>query len=170
MRWDLVVVGSLLVAAGPAAADWEYTHWGMTPEEVAAASGGAVTALPEDKRENIEAAGMTNAAEGTFTSGDLTLRVGFSFDNEDGGLVCVAYGPTAVADNPKLEAYLRQRYGTPANESSLDAIGMTSLSWTAPDDISLDMLKDQPGTVIHCRTEPEGGNEEGSAPPPSPSD
>ena len=151
-------------------ADWEYTHWGMTPEEVASASGGAVTVLPEDKREVIESAEMTNAAEGTFTSGDVKMRVGFSFDSNDGGLVCVAYAVYAATDNPKLEAYMRQRYGQPANESSLEAIGMTSLTWKTPDDISLDMMKDQPGTVIHCRMEPESENEEGSAPPPSPPD
>ena len=42
---------ALLVLASPDAADWEMTRWGMTPEDVAAATGGAARVVPPTSAE-----------------------------------------------------------------------------------------------------------------------
>jgi hypothetical protein len=38
---NTILFGLAMIASAPAFADWQWTHWGMTPEEVVAASYGS---------------------------------------------------------------------------------------------------------------------------------
>lgn len=154
-----VVTTMLAVALLPlntARADWAYTKWGMTPEQVAKASGGAVAVLPADKRRTIKEINLENAAEGTFIDGKLRLRVNFSFDTRTGGLACIGYVVEDKAQGEQLRDWLVQRYGKPQNVSGLPAIGMQSLSWTKPDEINLDLVTGEPAYVLHCSHDSQG--------------
>ncbi len=128
-------------------ADWEYTHWGMTPEQVAAASGGSVKVLPKSER---KAAGDHSeiAAEGSFKMGGRTLSVGFQFDTTTNGLECVLYD--AMGDNVAMVTdMLTKKYGPPEKKTYGPAY---SLIWKTPEPIELG-VNDKPlgGAVNHCR-------------------
>ncbi len=43
--FSILAISSLILAGSPALADWQYTRWGMTPNEVLAASEGAAVRL-----------------------------------------------------------------------------------------------------------------------------
>lgn len=66
-----------IMSASPAYADWQFTRWGMTAEQVAAASGGTVTVGPGDPKE--EYAGAKIGALGTYVSGEYKFRAVFYF-------------------------------------------------------------------------------------------
>ena len=53
-----------VLAAAPAHAHWENTRWGMTPEQVVAASGGQARLLPERSRPRIPP--LVTVAQGEF--------------------------------------------------------------------------------------------------------
>lgn len=69
---------AILLGVGEARADWQYTKWGMTPEQVEAASSGlAKVAGP--------------VVKGTYKSGDITFLTEFYFQN--GGLHLISLKP-----------------------------------------------------------------------------
>ncbi len=145
-----VLTGMLLLACSPSAAmaDWAYTHWGMTPEQVAAASSGAAKVLPPAQRTRYEEDHWELAVEGTFNDGPLRLSVGFTFDTRGGGLKCVMYNVLG-ADVEVLRAALLKRYGKPGHESSF--AGSTTQVWTTPDHIDLVVGENPTAAVVnHC--------------------
>lgn len=138
-----------LLSAPAAHADWEYTRWGMTPEQVVAASGGKAELLPEKSRPRVPP--LVTAASGEFNVGPLRLRTVFSFDIERGGLACVFYGVTSHEDDEAFKAVLVGRHGQPQSESGLPIIGQTSFGWkTATDEIDASFSKDDPAYAMHC--------------------
>lgn len=62
--------------ASPAAANWQYTTWEMSPEQVIAASGGQARAASAGGDLTV---GSTKGAEGTFTAADRIFNVRFYF-------------------------------------------------------------------------------------------
>jgi len=131
-----------------AVADWAYTRWGMTPEQVAAASGDAVTVLPPAQRTRNEDDHWELAAEGTYTDGMLSFAVGFTFDTQGSGLKCVMYN--AMGDDVEaLRIAMGKRYGRPSAESSFDT--SQTLTWRRPDNIEL-IIGQSPmaAVVIDC--------------------
>jgi hypothetical protein len=133
----------------PAAADWAYTKWGMTPEQVVAASNGTAHVLPADKRTRNDADKWEIAADGNYKDGDLPLSTGFMFDLKSGGLICVVYNATGKPSEA-LEAKLTQRYGSPAEQS--DIFTMKTIHWTKPDDVELTVdVKRLTAAVMHCQ-------------------
>lgn len=74
-----VIFLSLLCLAWPAnaSAQWQYTDWGMSPEQVVAASNGEVNRAPSDPQREWE--GVDIAAEGTYRSGDYDFKSIFYF-------------------------------------------------------------------------------------------
>ena len=104
MRWLLVT--ALLAVPTSAAADWQYTRWGMTPAQVVAASNGAVELSsgfggPERRAGAVAAAGRYDAGEFHFTAE-------FMFRN--GGLTGVSLVETGEACG-RLEYALTDKYG-----------------------------------------------------------
>jgi hypothetical protein len=148
VRWILLSLVGLLIA--PAVyADWEYTRWGMTPEQVVAASGGKAKLLPEEKRPRVPP--LVTAATGEFNDGAMQLRSVFSFNIERGGLACVSYGVLSPDQNGTFRTALVSRYGPPQSKSTVAFLGQENLGWkTATDEINASFSKDEPAYAMHC--------------------
>ena len=146
----LILIGAC--GAAPAMADWEYTKWGMTPEQVASASKGAVTVLEPNQRKRIEEAKMESGAEGTFTDGALRLHVAFSFDTGGTGLVAVGYNALDPAQNGLLQDWLVRKYGPPQSKSGIPAIGLSTWDWAKPDEIEMNVTKGTSAFVLQSKS------------------
>jgi hypothetical protein len=146
-----IAVALLLGSAQSAMADWQYTKWGMTPEQVASASHGAVKVIPKAQRKRVEEAKMENGAEGTFTDGELRLHVAFSFDTDGAGLNAVGYDVMDAAQNDLLKAWLVRTYGAPDNKGGLSMIGLTTWYWSKPDEIEMNISKGTAAFVMQSK-------------------
>lgn len=148
MRAILAAIPIFAAVVSSARADWEYTKWGMTPEQVVSASKGAVTVLPAADRYKNEEDHWEIAAQGSHKDGSLNLSVGFTFDTKAGGLKCVMYNAEGQAA-ALLKGTMIRRYGPPQKESSL--FGSQTLEWTTPDHIEFVMgQKAVAAVVTHC--------------------
>lgn len=149
MKHILWCLAALMIA--PAAqADWQYTRWGMTPEQVVAASGGTSELLPVAQRPRVPP--LVTAATGEATDGRMQLRTVFSFGIEGNGLQCVTYGVRSHADDDAFRAALIQRYGQPQDTGGIALLGMTNLGWkTATDEINATFSTDDPAFAMQCR-------------------
>ena len=144
-----VLVGIFGVLPDTAArADWLYTKWGMTPEQVAAASHSAVHVIPNADRRRITEINLEYGAEGLFTDASLELRVSFGFDTQRGGLRLIVYGVVNEAQNEHLKAWMIKTYGPPQQRGGLPVIGMETFGWRDPDDIALTVTKDEAAFVM----------------------
>ena len=144
----LCLVVSLV--APSARAEWQYTRWGMTPEQVVAASGGRAELLPVARRPRIPP--LVTAATGQFVDGPLRLRTVFSFDIESNGLQCVSYGVSSHADNNAFKEALIRHYGQPQATRTIPLVGMTELDWkTGTDEVTASFSKDDPAYAMHCK-------------------
>src|SRR6195952_3766424 len=116
MRSILAAILIVVMLAPAARADWEYTKWGMTPEQVVRASGGHVKLLQGAEQRTV-APNMRQSAEGTYSDGSVALQVRFTFDPLNGnGLNCVFYAVTDEKQGPALKDLMIKRYGQPSNE------------------------------------------------------
>jgi hypothetical protein len=150
-RKPLAWLAPIIVVMGlqPARADWAYTHWGMSQDDVVAASNGRVQKLPTADRTRDDADHWELAAQGTYIDGTLRMPVGFTFDTKTGGLKCVMYN--ATGDNvAALRESLEQRYGKAAEES--DFMTTHSWKWRSPDAIEF-VANQKPlaAAVTQCR-------------------
>jgi hypothetical protein len=143
----LALLATLIAPA--ARADWQYTRWGMTPEQVVAASGGKVSLLPEKERPRIPP--LITAAKGEFTDGQMRLRTVFTFNSESMGLQCVSYGVRVHDDDDAFKALLIGRYGQPQSTSGVEFLGQKNFGWqTANDEINASFSKDDPAYAMQC--------------------
>jgi hypothetical protein len=135
----------------PAArADWQYTHWGMTPEQVVAASKGTAQLLPEKDRPRLPP--MVTAAKGDYQDGPLPLRVAFLFAIATNGLTCVSYGLNTHDNDDAFKAALTKRYGRPKTSAGPAFLGMSTLTWKTPtDSIEATFSKYDPAYAMQCR-------------------
>jgi hypothetical protein len=152
------LIGGLFMLCGagmapPAMAEWEYAKWGMTPEQVAAASRGTVKVIPQAQRKRIEEAKMESGAEGTFKDGDLELHVAFSFDTRGTGLVAVGYNVMDAAQNDRLKDWLVRKYGAPRNKGGIPAIGLSTWDWDRPDEIEMNISTGTGAFVLQSKSQ-----------------
>lgn len=103
-RWLLIALAALPT---PALADWQYTHWGMSVEEVVAASNGTVKKIKDRKGDRVR--NLPRLAVGQANEGDTTFDVEFYF--EDKKLRLIRYAPTGTMDCLGEEAFLLDRFG-----------------------------------------------------------
>ncbi len=111
----LVPLAALSLAA-PAQADWQYTRWGMSPEQVAGASAGSVSL--DSGTANDEIPGEKVGARGTYSSGPYNFKVVFYFSERK--LVDVRLrliSDNILDDAWKLKNDLDGIYGRPFAES-----------------------------------------------------
>jgi hypothetical protein len=143
---------AMMLAVPAAKADWAYTKWGMSPEQIAKASNGGVHVIPEAERKTTEEANLRTGAEGIYKDGDVDLHVAFAFDAKTGGLKCVFYTVVDSTKNPALRDLMIKRHGEPQGHSDIPAIGMVAMNWDKPpDEIDLQWVKDNPAGVSHCK-------------------
>ncbi|HZP98889.1 MAG TPA: hypothetical protein VFB13_05075 [Reyranella sp.] len=139
-----LVVGLLLASAFPggAWADWQYTKWGMTPEEVVAASDGKIKMLEKPRP---AAPGEVALVEGRYESGDLKFSATFVFrDAEKKSLTLVSL---ALLDSEKLTCAgvheaLFAKYGEPGHVISDRSTFTRQLFWQdRPTNLSIELFR-----------------------------
>jgi hypothetical protein len=145
-----MTLGLLALAAcpRPAAADWEYTKWGMTPEQVAKASRGNVQITnprPAASDQKLEVRAM-----GTYAAGPLHFGASFGFDAGSRGLAFVTYSTYDASQNGLLKDWLLRKYGQPQSRQSADP-DLETWTWNRPgmDQIELNIPDGDPAFVIH---------------------
>jgi hypothetical protein len=102
---------SLAALGAEARADWQYTRWGMTPEEVVAASRGAVQLGPPPSGKTYPE--LTGRARGVHTGEGATFDAYFHFD-AGFRLKKIALERTAGTACAILHNNLRAELGPPA--------------------------------------------------------
>ena len=97
-------------------ADWQYTRWGMKPEEVVQASGGIGVKETKPQRHSTETEIALLVAP--YTTGRFTFRARFLFNKTTGGLARVHLDLINVKLCNDLHGALVSRYGEPSSEGS----------------------------------------------------
>lgn len=81
-----IFVFALALAIGlvhPAMANWQFTKWGMTPEQVIAASGGKASMTSAENLRSRSAGSLTAKVEMPYSVGEFEFRADFSFDQNN---------------------------------------------------------------------------------------
>jgi hypothetical protein len=93
-------------------ADWQYTRWGMTPNEVVAASKGTVQlGKPPEGRTYLQDS-VTGLAKGTYQTDGASFAAYFHFDKSS-ALAKVALERTGGTACAALHGKLGERLGKP---------------------------------------------------------
>jgi hypothetical protein len=72
---ELLFIHSFLIP--PAFADWQYTRWGMSSDEIVLASNGAACKIEGKEQEQKSGARFTTLAIGKFSTGPFEFEVSF---------------------------------------------------------------------------------------------
>jgi hypothetical protein len=151
-RFAIVVAVLAMLMPTLAWGDWDYVHWGMTPEQVAQASGGAVNVLPPAKRTTHPAPfNSETAAEGLYTEGALKLNLSFSFDLKSGGLTCVIFASEDPSQNELFKQSFMRRYGPPDDTGGFADAGMYTYTWYKPDEVGLTLMEGGQSFASQCK-------------------
>jgi hypothetical protein len=112
-----LVAVALAVTLRPFSAhgDWQYTRWGMTVEEVVAASAGVAHAYSKDLQKSYR--GFDNLAAAPYEASGFSFTARFMFSPEDRRLTGVDLD-VANSKCADLEGALRSRYGVPEAEQN----------------------------------------------------
>jgi hypothetical protein len=102
------LVLGLLFVASPALEDWEFTNWGMTPDEVVAASAGSAHRV-----ESRAIGSIALEAVGTYDMAGVTFTAQYHFSQDHQGLHSVVLAARDVSQCPDLTRALAQKYGPP---------------------------------------------------------
>lgn len=141
----------LALSVRDASAGWQYTRWGMTPEQVISASRGTATW-------NVDEAPGPHVHQHALVVGrhavdgmPFTLR--FLFGANDRLLRCVA---VRLADNSKVNQFrsaLLRIYGQPNSTEKIP--GMEVLTWQKEDEITFTKWPDA-SYVAYCSRQGRG--------------
>jgi hypothetical protein len=121
---SLILIASLCaVFSTGASANWQYTRWGMTQEQVSVASGKTTLLAPEEQSANSAANSLETALlQAPYSSGQYQFDVIFSFDKSKGTLAHVKLKLINTDRAVELLGSLRTKYGKPENEKSGDVL------------------------------------------------
>ncbi|RYC33234.1 hypothetical protein D3273_05055 [Lichenibacterium minor] len=126
-----LAASALAGSAGSAWADWQYTQWGMTPDQVTAASSDA--AQPNSDRA-LDAGALKAVLTAPYQGASLPFTAVFLFD-AGGRLKVVALNPVGGIACPVIVQALGANHGPP--EGKPDMAHAASLHW---DDVDNDNL------------------------------
>ncbi len=110
MRAFTLAIGTLILTTWPSFADWQYTRWGMTPDEVVAASNGAASKpqiAPPKKGRAVD----DETVKGTYETPSFKFSVGFVFENDK--LAAVRLKPMPIDKIYDVGSQLASIYGKP---------------------------------------------------------
>lgn len=113
----------LLALTSPAASDWQYTKWGMTSDQVIAASKGQMkrcSAVCDKQR----TASTTALLYGPYQSGDLPFTAFAFFDNQTKKLTSMSLRLDDPSRGPSLIGALRAKYGEPVSEDRTQVLAI----------------------------------------------
>lgn len=110
-----VLVALALVVASPAHADWQYTRWGMTPEETVASSKGALVLSHGEAGEQLPGSQLN--ATGSYQTGEFHFKARFYFVNNKLSEIRL------ILNDPELSTIalrhaLLGKYGQPFSKNS----------------------------------------------------
>lgn len=120
MRYFSLVGAILAVWSAPASAHWQYTRWGMTPDQVIAASKNKAHIASDPAMHGTDEA--RNLLDGKYQSQGLDFDINFLFDG-DNKLSHVNLHLVTPADCPVLQGRLSNIYG-PAKTSATPIINL----------------------------------------------
>ncbi len=113
----LITIAAVVGMASPSWADWQFTRWGMTPEQVEAASGGRAPMVPPQVS---EAGTVFNI--GPYSSGDHSFTAKYSYKSRRLSAITLEMNSSCGS----LKDDLKTRYGNPLADDSLRSMGETS--------------------------------------------
>jgi hypothetical protein len=134
------VITALFITTG-AYADWQYTRWGMTVEQVSAASKGQLrscNAVCDKQVTNGEIARLY----GPYRSGEFQFTAFAMFDKSTNKLAYMNLKLENSLQGNALIGALRTKYGEPANQTNTQL--MTMLVWRDARD-QIDIVTIGPG-------------------------
>jgi hypothetical protein len=121
MKLGLVLLA--LCFASTAHADWQYTKWGMTVDEVVAASGGK--AVPNtDNVFNMDDPNLATKLSTPYAVDTVEFAAHFLFDPQ-GKLGLVHLRPIDAQNCFRLKSELANKYGRPSNITDLGVVRNT---------------------------------------------
>lgn len=126
MRHAVIFALAAFAAAAPAQAHWQYTRWGMSPEEVLAARPGLTAGVDEDN----SFVGSLVRVSGAHREGDRDFIIRFGFNGEN-RLVTVALEPKNMADCRRAIRAVERRLGRGEPDSQIPNI-LDMRSWQDP--------------------------------------
>lgn len=98
----------------PAYADWQYTKWGMSPEQVIKATGGKAEANNDEGRNNPQAKALLQTPYATERFDFLAV---FMFNRKSNRLQYVSLELTEPARCGEAIEQLKDRYGSPLDDT-----------------------------------------------------
>jgi hypothetical protein len=129
LRRLMLAASASLFLAAPARADWEYTKWGMTVDEVLAASSEKLyrtdKKFQEETRVVVTDDNVAALVAGVHTSGRYTFFALLYFDVQSKRLVTVSLKLTDIDSAGDLKRDLQGQYGPPT-----EGQGSHSQIWT----------------------------------------
>lgn len=154
-RCALAMLG-LLWIGGAARAEWQYTHWGMTAEQIVEASGGMARAIHGDEqKQKSNELHFTTLALAPYSVGNFTFEV--SFRAKAGGSVLneVSLELREAGHYQALWDALEEKYGKGEVLPGEDLMGIAtrkSIQWKTKTDI-VRLLRDDYHAPMDPRVE-----------------
>ena len=121
----------VMALSAPASANWQYTRWEMTPEEVKTASHGAAQ---NNSDHGLDAEGVKARLTAPYVGEEISFTAVFLFD-EDSKLKDVTLTPKKQEDCLLMKSRLQNHYGQSAENTDMVHAGVTR--WDDFDDKNL---------------------------------
>ena len=144
-----IVTAAAALFGSAAQADWQYTRWGMTMDEVVVASKGRAT-RPK-KPNTVEDGSILNLLSAPYTANRLKFKAEFWFAEEDRRLSSVRLSLIKISQCPDMRGALTNVYG-PA-EKSKTSLG-EFLRWWDRDNGNDILLMDYPDAICSLNYKP----------------
>ncbi|WP_027517832.1 hypothetical protein [Bradyrhizobium sp. WSM1417] len=116
MKLIAASIGVFLATTSAASADWQYTKWGMTVDQVVAASKSQMKRCSAVCNKQ-KTANETALLYGSYQSGDLPFTAFAFFDNQTHKLAIVTLRLDDPSKGNQLIGSLRAKYGEPATNT-----------------------------------------------------
>jgi hypothetical protein len=142
----LIILAVFVALTTPAAADWQYTKWGMTLAQVQAASKGKLQ--PCDTRcADHSTPGTTVRLRGEYQAGEFTFSAWAAFDSQ-GRLNGVRLNLLDSSQITPLVGSVRAKYGEPES-SSPESILSISTWRDRTDQVEMQLIGSRSATLIY---------------------
>jgi len=109
-----LTIAITLTLCSSAQADWQYTTWGMSPEQMVEASKGSAIIVPADPQQSRY--GFDCVVKGSYQSGYTAFSLTGCFDNQHLKVIVLTFpGQPSSADLDDIVSALSAKYGSPVD-------------------------------------------------------
>ncbi len=136
MAASAIAISALAYSLSPAAANWQYTQWGMSPDEVTTASNSAARSNPDRM---LDAEGLQAELIAPYQGAAIPFTAVFLFDPEN-KLEVVTLNPVGGIACPVIVQALGANHGKP--EGDADMVLAKTLRWDDVDNNNLIVYAD----------------------------